>query len=81
MELEAATTGENERVYIDRGHAERGAEGRFYVVFSDDSRQDRWGFYCDNCGSLDTAVDTMGRIECNDCGNLRKADEWDAAHE
>ncbi|WP_245626069.1 DUF5816 domain-containing protein, partial [Haloparvum sedimenti] len=39
------------------------------------------GFYCGNCGSLDTAMDTMGRIECNECGNIRKPEEWDAAHE
>jgi len=26
-------------------------------------------------------MDTMGRIQCTECGNLRKPDEWDAAHE
>jgi len=26
-------------------------------------------------------MDTMGRIQCTDCGNIKKPDEWDAAHE
>jgi hypothetical protein len=29
---------------------------------------------------MDVAVDTMGRIECNDCGNVSKATRWDAAY-
>ena len=81
MELESSTTDEGEHVYIDRTRAERGAEGPFYVVFSDADARSRWGFHCVSCVSLDTAMDTMGRILCNDCGNLRKPDEWDAAHE
>ena len=80
MELEAATT-DGERVFVDRTDVERGADGPFYVVFSEESGHDRWGFLCGNCDSFDTAMDTMGRIECNDCGNLRKPDDWDAAHE
>ena len=81
MELDASTTADGDRVYIDRTRGERGAEGPFYVVFADADAHTRWGFACGNCGSLDTAMDTMGRIQCTDCGNLRKPDEWDAAHE
>jgi hypothetical protein len=81
MELDASTTADGERVYIDRTRAERGAEGPFYLVYADADAADRWGFACGSCGSLDTAMDTMGRIQCTDCGNLRKPDEWDAAHE
>jgi len=81
MNLEATTTPSGERVYTDRSRAERGADGPFYVVFADEAGESRWGFRCGNCGSLDTAMDTMGRIQCTECGNLRKPDEWDAAHE
>ena len=81
MELTAATATDGERVYIDRTLIERGDDGAFFVVFSDEGATERWGFFCDNCDSLDTAMDTMGRIQCNDCGNMRKPDEWDAAHE
>ena len=41
----------------------------------------RWGFFCSNCGTLDNAVDAMGRVHCNECSNRTKAEEWDAAHE
>ena len=81
MSLETSTTADGERVYIDRGRVERGADGPFYIVFADGDAHDRWGYACGSCGSLDTAMDTMGRIQCTDCGNLRKPDEWDAAHE
>jgi len=50
-------------------------------VFADADGSSRWGYRCGNCGSFDTAMDTMGRIQCTECGNLRKPDEWDAAHE
>ncbi len=81
MTLDASTTTDGERVYTDRSLVERGAEGPFYVVFTDADGRNRWGFRCGNCDSFDTAMDTMGRIQCTECGNLRKADEWDAAHE
>ena len=25
--------------------------------------------------------DATGRVQCNECSNVRKPDEWDAAHE
>jgi len=81
MSLEASTTTDGERVYVDRHRTERGAAGPFYVVFADEAGRDRWGFACGHCDSLDTAMDTMGRIQCTACGNQRKPDEWDAAHE
>ena len=76
-----AKTHADETLYVDRANPERGAQGSFYPVYRTESRERRWGYYCDNCESLDVAVDTMGRVECNDCGNIRKPDEWDAAHE
>ncbi|WP_049983978.1 DUF5816 domain-containing protein [Halorubrum sp. BV1] len=81
MSLDASTTTDGERVYTDRTLAERGADGPFYVVFEDADGSSRWGFRCGNCDSFGTAMDTMGRIQCTDCGNIKKPDEWDAAHE
>jgi hypothetical protein len=74
-------TAGDDSVYVARDEVERGADGPFFVVYRTPDRSVRWGFACGNCGSLDTAMDTMGRVECTDCGNLRKPDEWDAAHE
>jgi hypothetical protein len=80
-ELESATTHTGDSVYVDRSTPERGAKGPFYPAYRSEDRDRRWGYYCDHCESFDVAVDTMGRVECNDCGNIRKPDEWDAAHE
>jgi len=81
MELDRTQTAEGETVYIDRTDTERGSVGPFYVVYATTDRTDRWGFHCSACESFDNAMDTMGRIVCNQCENIRKAEEWDAAHE
>jgi len=75
------TTADGETVYVDRSVAERGSDGPFYAAFVGPDAEARWGFRCGACGSFDNAMDTMGRIECNGCGNIRKPTEWDAAHE
>lgn len=81
MSIREATTPGGKTVYVDDREGHRGSDGPFFVAYVSERRDRRWGFYCANCGSLDTAMDTMGRIECNQCGNIRKAEEWDAAHE
>jgi len=46
----------------------------------DEGRSDRYGYYCGNCDRLANAMDSMGRVECNECGNARKPTRWDAAY-
>jgi len=65
---------------VNFGEGERGTDGLFYPVYRSRDRSDRYGWYCGNCESVDTAMDAMGRIECNDCGNRRKATRWDASY-
>jgi len=79
--MDEVTGPEGATLYVASDQVERGSKGPFYVVYADPDRQSRWGFWCTNCETLDTAVDSMGRIECNRCRNLHKAEEWDAAHE
>jgi hypothetical protein len=81
MTLETTTTDGGGTVYVDRSARERGSKGPFLVVYTDRDAETRWGYRCSNCETFDNAMDTMGRIECNTCGNIRKPDEWDAAHE
>ena len=81
MDLEAMTVESEGTLYVDHDDAERGSEGPFYAVYSTESASDRWGYFCSACGTVDNAMDTMGRIVCNQCLNVRKPDEWDAAHE
>ena len=79
--MDSITGPDGERLFVDRQHGRRGLEAPFYTVYTDDARETRWGFLCGNCETLDNAVDSMGRIQCNVCGNRTKAEEWDAAHE
>lgn len=79
MEVRTHSTGRT--LYIDRTDAEIGSKGPFFTVYSTEHGEERWGFFCSNCESFDNAVDSMGRIQCNVCRNIHKAEEWDAAHE
>lgn len=72
---------EGQTLYVDREQRKRGSKGPFFVAFSDPERESRWGYYCDNCQTFNNAMDAMGRIQCNVCSNVRKPEEWDAAHE
>lgn len=68
-------------VYVSPDELERGSKGPFYVVYASPDGGERWGFLCSSCDSLDAAMDTMGRIVCNECGNTHKPEEWDAVGE
>lgn len=81
MQLEAIRTAGGETIYVDRGEGERGSKAPFFVAYVTEAGKERWGYLCGNCETVDNAMDTMGRLECNVCGNLKKPDEWDAAHE
>lgn len=72
--------GDGRELYLDRSDPERGSKGPFYTVYSDEERTTKYGFYCDNCDTLVTSMDSMGRMECEACGNVRKPRRWDAAH-
>lgn len=83
---EPTTAGINERretpagelVLIAYDDSARGSEGPFYGAYLDEAREQRYGWYCGVCDSLDVNMDSMGRLECDDCGNRRKATRWDA---
>ncbi|UPM43771.1 GNAT family N-acetyltransferase [Halocatena salina] len=72
--------GNNGDVHIDYDDAERGSVAPFFAAYNDTDRTDLYGYFCSNCDSLDIAMDAMGRAECNQCGNQRKATRWDAAY-
>jgi len=79
--METRTTDDGRRLYVARTETERGSKGPFYVVYSTEAKEQRWGYFCSNCETFDNAMDSMGRIQCNVCSNIHKAEEWDAAHE
>ncbi|MFB6069707.1 MAG: GNAT family N-acetyltransferase [Halanaeroarchaeum sp.] len=67
-------------VYVALDEHEIGSRGDFYVAYTDVERNNRYGYYCNNCDSVNTSMDAMGKIECNDCNNKRKPSRWDAAY-
>lgn len=79
--MEALTHPTGQTLYVDSTTAENGSKAPFYAVYNTEQGNQQWGFFCPHCDSFDTAVDSMGRIQCNNCNNIHKADVWDAAHE
>lgn len=79
--MDQITGPEEETLYVEHAAGKRGQKGPFYVVYADTDAESRWGYFCSNCETADTAVDSMGRVQCNVCSNRTKAEEWDAAHE
>ncbi|MFC6835412.1 DUF5816 domain-containing protein [Halomarina ordinaria] len=79
--MEARTHPDGTTLYVDRTEPERGSKAPFLAVYRTEDGERRWGFFCTNCETFDNAVDAMGRIQCNQCRNFHKAEEWDAAHE
>ncbi len=67
-------------VYVDHDVTEDGSVAPFKVVYADDDAERRFGYYCSNCQTVANAMDAMGRIECDDCGNARKPTRWDASY-
>ena len=67
-------------VYVAFDEADRASQAPLYVAYLDENRGERYGWYCGACGSVDIAMDSMGRAECNNCGNTRKPTRWDASY-
>jgi len=79
-DLKAVAGPDGERLYVDQTDSDRGSKGPFRVVWMDTDREEAYGYYCTNCDSLVTSMDSMGRMDCNKCGNHRKPTRWDAAY-
>ncbi|RQG92491.1 GNAT family N-acetyltransferase [Natrarchaeobius chitinivorans] len=71
---------DGETVYVSYGEAARGSKAPFYTAYESDDRAKRYALLCGNCNSIDNAMDSMGRVECNECGNRRKATRWDSSY-
>ncbi|MFB6069946.1 MAG: GNAT family N-acetyltransferase [Halanaeroarchaeum sp.] len=71
---------EDRTVYVSVDERERGTVGPFYMAYSTEGTEDRYGYYCGNCGSVRIAMDSMGRITCDECDNERKPSRWDSGY-
>ncbi|NHN42733.1 GNAT family N-acetyltransferase [Halorubellus sp. JP-L1] len=55
-----------------------GTEAPFFEVRDGDD--EAWGYFCSQCGSTDVVADGLDRLECDECGNEHRADQWDDAY-
>ncbi|WP_266082534.1 GNAT family N-acetyltransferase [Haladaptatus caseinilyticus] len=69
----AATTSDDQKVYINRDEAESGTEEPFFATYVDEEYSEQFGYYCSNCGSMDIATNAQDQIECTQCGNIHSA--------
>ena len=67
-------------VYVAYDESARGSDAPFFAVYLDEDRKKPYGWMCGGDEGFDVAMDTMERLECNACGNRRKAARWDAAY-
>jgi len=67
-------------VYMDHENTERGSIAPFQVVYTEEDGEDIYGYWCSKCENLANAMDAMGRIQCDSCGNARKPTRWDSAY-
>ena len=67
-------------LFVAYDEAERASKAPFYATYADRDRTVREGYFCGNCESVAPMVDTMGTVECPECGNRRKPTRWDAAY-
>ncbi|MFT4963396.1 MAG: ribosomal protein S18 acetylase RimI-like enzyme [Halobacteriales archaeon] len=77
--LESTTAEEGETVFVDFDAGLHGSRSEFYPAYLDRSFDTRYGWFCSNCESFDVAMDSMDRLECNNCRNARSPTRWDAA--
>lgn len=78
--LELHVNADGDELYVDLAEPDRGSLGPFCPAYRDPFRNHRWGWFCTACESLETAMDTMGRIRCSSCDNTRRPTRWDAAY-
>jgi ribosomal protein S18 acetylase RimI-like enzyme len=77
--IEAVETDEGV-VYVNHQSAETGSIAPFHVVYTERDRDEIYGYWCSRCNVFANAMDAMGRIQCDECGNSRKPTRWDAAY-
>lgn len=80
QELDLITGPDGQDLFVDRTDATPGSLAAIYSVYTDADAENLYGYFCNHCDSIATGMDTMGRIECSDCGNRSKPTRWDAAY-
>jgi ribosomal protein S18 acetylase RimI-like enzyme len=78
--LRAVELTDGDSVYIDQENQETGSVAPFYAVYTHRDGEEMHGYWCSRCDAAANAMDAMGRIQCDECGNARKPTRWDSAY-
>lgn len=60
-------------VYVSEEDSLSGTDGPFFQTYTDADHEEQYGYYCGNCGSAETTMGDMERIECQNCGNAHES--------
>ena len=69
---------DGETVRVDAESDISGTLAPFYPMYGDD--EEPVGFFCSQCGTTEVSAGSLDRLECSECGNLHRADDWDASY-
>lgn len=71
-------SGPDGEFYVDYSQGDGGTAAPMYAAFQTEDLAEQWGWYCSNCDSLTANMGPMGRIQCEECENMREATRWDS---
>lgn len=71
---------DGQTVYINHDNTETGSIAPFHVIYTEREGEEIYGYWCSKCEDQANAMDAMGRIQCDGCGNARKPTRWDSAY-
>lgn len=80
VEVPSTVRVEGTETVLDREDPVPGTEAPFYPLYEQADDDQRYGYFCSNCGHTDVVADGLDRLECEHCGNLHRADQWDDAY-
>jgi len=66
--------------YVDQEETLTGSDGPFLLIYDRADQDQLYGYYCSICASTVEAMDGLGRIVCEVCGNVHRPDDWDDSY-
>jgi len=69
-----------ETFYVDQDETLTGSDGPFLLIYDRADQDELYGYFCGVCGTTVEAMDGLGRIVCEECGNVHRPDDWDDSY-
>lgn len=65
---------------VDQEETLAGSDGPFLSTYDRADQDELYGYYCGICGTVVEAMDGLGRVVCEGCGNVHRPDYWDDSY-